>query len=51
MCGVGMQVSVLPSVLLVLGIKPRWAALVAHAVATKCGNVGFLIPFCGLQLY
>lgn len=37
-----MQVSVFPSVLLVLGIKPRWVALVAHAFA--------IVGFCSLSV-
>lgn len=41
-CGVGMQVSVFPSVRLVLGIKPRWVALVAHAFA--------IVGFCSLSV-
>lgn len=37
-----MQVSVFPSVLLVLRIKPRWVALMAHAFA--------IVGFCSLSV-
>lgn len=45
-CGVGMQVSVFPSVLLVLGIKPRWVVGPRTGGPRLC-HCGVLLPFCG----